>query len=263
MKWSRQVGIVIVLSFLFILGVQSGFSATPILPCDATRATGIGAMTFIDGNGKPVTITSVTPKTATATTPAYCEVKGVRWPLDPFVIALPDSWVGRYWQTGNGGAAGALGNITTGISRSYVSASGSGGHDLSKEAGVPDFKVFYPPGDPVAEVKLADYCFGSVHLTKLLALDMIKAYYGANKRPTFSYYSSCSTGGRQGLIEAQRYPNYFDGYVIGAPAHFFSTGVQGRVWESQVLSSDPWICNRRFIAAKTSSSGVQGNEQVR
>jgi hypothetical protein len=67
---------------------------------------GIGAIHFTDGNDKAVTITSVTPKPATATTPVYCEVKGYRLPMDLFVIGLPDAWSGRYWQTGNGGAAG-------------------------------------------------------------------------------------------------------------------------------------------------------------
>jgi hypothetical protein len=250
MRLSKLFAVVFILLFSFVLSVGSGFCAIPIVTCDPTRATGIGAIPFTDGNGNPVTITSVTPKTATATMPAYCEVKGYRWPLDLFVVALPDSWLGRYWQTGNGGAAGALGNINTGISRGYVAVSGSGGHDVSQEVGMPDFKVFYPPGDPAAEAKLADYCYGSVHLTKLLALDIIKAYYGADKKPTFSYYNSCSTGGRQGLIEAQRYEDDFDGLVIGAPAHYFSTGVQGRVWESQVLSSDPWTATGGTLRPK-------------
>jgi hypothetical protein len=246
----KLVGAEIIVFLSFVLSTVSGFCVNPILACDPTRATGIGAISFTDGNGNPVHITSVSPKEATSATPAYCEVKGYRWPLDLFIIALPNSWMGRYWQTGNGGAAGALGRITTGISRGYLSASGSGGHDVSQEAGLSDFQVFYPPDDPVAKAKLSDYCFGSVHLTKLLALDMIKAYYGADKKPTYSYYNSCSTGGRQGLIEAQRYPKDFDGLVIGAPAHYFSTGVQGRVWESQVLTSDPWTATGSSLAPK-------------
>lgn len=250
MRIDKLVGVIVIVFFSSIMSITSGFCAEPCLECDPTLTMGIGAISFTDGNGNPVTITSVEPKAATATTPAYCEVKGYRWPLDLFIIALPDSWTGRYWQTGNGGAGGRLGNIITGISRGYVSASGSGGHDVSQEVGVPDFKVFYPPGDPVAEAKLDDYGFGSVHLTKLLALDMIKAYYGADEEPTYSYYNSCSTGGRQGLIEAQRYEEDFDGLVIGAPAHYFSTGVQGRVWESQILTSDPWTATGGSLAPK-------------
>ena len=252
MRLGKSAGAAVVILFTFALNMASVFCINPIMACDPTRATGIGAVSFTDGNGNPVHITSVLLKAATSTTPAYCEIRGYRWPLDPFIIALPDSWTGRYWQTGNGGAAGALGSITAGINRGYVSASGSGGHDMSREAGLSDFQVFYPPDDPVARAKLCDYCFGSVHLTKLLALEIIKAYYGSDKQPAYSYYNSCSTGGRQGLIEAQRYPQDFDGLVIGAPAHYFSTGVQGRVWESQELSSDPWTATGGSLAPKLS-----------
>jgi hypothetical protein len=62
-----------------LLFVGMGFCADPfkpILTCDSTPGTGIGAKSFIDGNGNAATITSVTPKPATATTPTYCEVKG-------------------------------------------------------------------------------------------------------------------------------------------------------------------------------------------
>jgi hypothetical protein len=236
-----------------LLFVGMGFCADPfkpILTCDSTPGTGIGAKSFIDGNGNAATITSVTPKPATATTPTYCEVKGYRWPMDLFVVALPDSWSGRYFQVGNGGAAGSLGNISNGVQRGYVSASGSGGHDLSQEVGLPTFKFAYPPGDPVADGKLDDYCYGSVHLTKLLALDMIKAYYGADKKPTYSYYNACSTGGRQGLLEAQRYPGDFDGLVIGAPVHYLSRITQRGVWERQALASDPWIATGGDVLPK-------------
>ena len=172
--------------------------------------------------------------------------------MDLFIVALPDSWSGTYWQTGNGGAAGSLGNISTGVQRGYVSASGSGGHDVSQEVGMPTFQFAYPPGDPAADGKLDDYCYGSVHLTKLLALDMIKAYYGADKKPALSYYNSCSTGGRQGLLEAQRYPQDFDGLVIGAPVHYLSHITQRGVWERQALASDPWTATGGTILPKLS-----------
>ena len=227
-----------------------GLCANPIIACDPTRATGIGAIPFIDGNGKAATITSVTPKSATPTTPAYCEVKGYRYPMDLFIVALPDSWGGTYWQTGNGGAAGSLGSISTGVQRGYVSASGSGGHDVSQEVGMPTFQFAYPPTDPAAHMKLDDYCYGSVHLTKLLALDMIKAYYGPTKKPVRSYYNSCSTGGRQGLLEAQRYPKDFDGLVIGAPVNYLSHITQRGVWERQALASDPWTATGGTVLPK-------------
>jgi hypothetical protein len=250
MKLQKQTVLILIALLVTFVSAGLGVCATPLIPCDPTRTTGIGAIHFTDGNGKAVTITSVAPKSATSTTPAYCEVKGYRWPMDLFIVALPDSWSGTYWQTGNGGAAGSLGSITTGVQRGYVSASGSGGHDVSQEVGMPTFQFAYPPTDPAAHYKLDDYCFNSVHLTKLLALTMVKAYYGTTTKPVRSYYNSCSTGGRQGLLEAQRYPTDFDGLVIGAPVHYLSHITQRGVWERQALASDPWTATGGTILPK-------------
>jgi feruloyl esterase len=81
---------------------------------------------------------------------------------------------------------------------------------------------------------------------------MIKAYYGPAKNPVRSYYNSCSTGGRQGLLEAQRYPQDFDGLVIGAPVHYLSHITQRGVWERQALASDPWTATGGTILPKLS-----------
>jgi hypothetical protein len=250
MKLRQQVIPIFLALLVILVSAGSGMCAGPIMTCDPTRTTGIGAAHFTDGNGKAVTITSVTPKSATSNTPAYCEVKGYRYPLDLFIIALPDSWSGTYWQTGNGGAAGSLGSITTGVQRGYVSVSGSGGHDVSQEVGLPTFQFAYPPTDTAAHMKIDDYCYGSIHLTKLLALDMTKAYYGAGAKPVRSYYNSCSTGGRQGLLEAQRYPTDFDGLVIGSPVHYLSHITQRGVWERQALASDPWTATGGNVLPK-------------
>jgi hypothetical protein len=98
MRFRKEV--IVVISFLLVMIVLSGNQGfcqpfTPILDCDSTPVTGIGAQSFTDGNGNAVTITSVTHVDAVDTTPAYCEVKGTRLPQDPFIIALPDSWGGE------------------------------------------------------------------------------------------------------------------------------------------------------------------------
>jgi hypothetical protein len=252
MRYQKEVVVSLCVAFMIAFSGNLGLcqAPPPLVPSLSCDPAGIGAQTFIDGNGNGVTITAVTHFSAAGSTPAYCEVRGYRWPLDLFIVALPDSWGGTYWQTGNGGAAGALGSIATGVQRGYVSASGSGGHDVSQEVGMPTFQFAYPPGDPAAEGKLEDYCTGSVHLTKLLALDMIKAYYGSDVKPARSYYNSCSTGGRQGLIEAQRFPDDFDGLVIGAPVHYLSHITQRGVWERQALASDPWTATGGTILPK-------------
>ena len=67
-------------------------------------------------------------------------------------------------------------------------------------------------GNPVA---IVDFAYAGMHKTTLLAKALIKAYYGQG--PKFSYYSGCSDGGREGLHEVQRFPEDFDGAVVGAP----------------------------------------------
>jgi feruloyl esterase len=256
MRIPRIGYLVLLAGVLCVAWMGQGLCAVPVLTCDSA---GIGAVAFTDENGNSVQITSVTPKTSGSV--SYCEVKGVRWPLDPFIVALPDSWGGTYWQTGNGGAAGSLGSITNGISRGYVAASGSGGHDANVggpeghydgATWVPDptFRFAYPPGNAAADGKVLDYCTGSVHVTKLLVLDMIEAYYGKGVQPDRSYYNACSTGGRQGLIEAQRFPNDFDGLVIGAPVHYLSRITQRGVWERQALAIDPWTATGGTVLPK-------------
>ena len=66
--------------------------------------------------------------------------------------------------------------------------------------------------------KIVDFSYRAVHEMTVKAKAVITAFYG--RGPRLSYWNGCSTGGRQGLMEAQRYPEDFDGIVAGAPANF-------------------------------------------
>ena len=170
---------------------------------------------------------------------AYCEVRGVRF-YDPFILRLPASadWNGRYYQTGNGGAGGSIDvdGINSGLLAGFAAAGASGGHDGSLP--FPLFLWAYPPSDPVAQQKVDDYCFGSVHETSVLAKEIIAAYYCSEGGPEYAYYNSCSTGGRQGLIEVQRYPDDFDGLLVGAPVNNLVRITHVGVWRGQALLGD-------------------------
>jgi hypothetical protein len=128
-------------------------------------------------------------------------------------------------MVGGGGWAGviSLGPMDTAVRNGYATTSTDTGHNAQKEPGA---SFAYPSGtNPYASRKLIDHGYMAVHETALLAKKMIRLYYGAN--PMHSYWVGCSTGGRQGLMEAQRYPEDFDGYVIGAPV-LNLTGLQGK-----------------------------------
>ncbi|GHC83376.1 tannase/feruloyl esterase family alpha/beta hydrolase [Novosphingobium pokkalii] len=146
----------------------------------------------------------------------YCQVSGTIAPAIRFEVRLPlDGWTQRYLQTGCGGLCGNL-RIDAGKAEgcapvtdgSIVLASTDMGHQGMDTAW---------GNDPQ---KRRDFAERGVHVTALAAKALIKAFYGRD--PRYSYFSGCSDGGREALIEAQRYPQDFDGIAAGAPALNFT-----------------------------------------
>jgi feruloyl esterase len=108
---------------------------------------------------------------------------------------------------GNGGyAGGALPAASSDVSAGYATAVTDTGHSAT------DASAFY--NNRIAEI---DYGYRAVHLTALLAKQITNRITGS--APNYSYFNGCSTGGRQALMSAQRYPNDFDGVIAGSPAH--------------------------------------------
>jgi hypothetical protein len=157
------------------------------------------------------------------------------------MIKLPTDWNGNYFQGGNGGLAGSLyeSELDYGLVRGYTAASASGGYDVTDENMEGGKFGFYDPVlNPNAEEKLDGYCFASVHKMNVLAKQVIKSYYC--RQPRYAYYKGCSTGGRQGMIEAQRYPDDFDGILAGAPAVYITKITMRDIWQAQNVLELPW-----------------------
>jgi feruloyl esterase len=190
----------------FFLVCAGAAFAAPVIDCAAMATKSFGA---------DVKIESAKSVAAAANLPAHCEIKGVIWPEAKFVVKLPTEWNERFQMVGNGGWAGTITTaaVDAAVRLGYASTSTDTGHDAAKEPGA----IFALKSDsnPNALRKVVDHGYLAVHETALLAKRMIRAYYGADAK--YSYWVGCSTGGRQGLMEAQRYPEDFDGYVIGAP----------------------------------------------
>jgi feruloyl esterase len=85
--------------------------------------------------------------------------------------------------------------------------------------------------------KVIDFGYRAIHEMTVKAKAIIKAFYG--KAPRFSYFNSCSNGGRQALMEAQRYPEDYDGIIAGAPANDWTHLMLNAAYISQVTLSDP------------------------
>jgi hypothetical protein len=148
----------------------------------------------------------------------FCRILGQVQPEIRFEVALPAAWNGRLFMIGNGGYAGenleAPGRVNTRnemVGLGFVFTQTNTGHDAAQE----------PLGTfAVNSQKLFDYAFRAVHVTAETAKRVSAAYYGS--APKRSYFQGCSTGGRQALIAAQRFPNDFDGISAGAPVLDFT-----------------------------------------
>lgn len=185
--------------------------------------------------GAEVKIDSATLVAATATVPEHCDVRGVILPEARFAVKLPTNWNNRFYMVGGGGFAGQLSlpQMNPGLQKGYATATTDTGHDAAKEP----LGTFAErrADNPKADRKKLDYAYLAVHNTAVLAKQIIHAYYG--EQPKYSYWVGCSTGGRQGLMEAQRYPADFDGYLIGAPVLKIShEGIRG-IWNAQAVSA--------------------------
>ncbi len=172
---------------------------------------------------------------ATADVPQHCRITGVIAPEVAFEIHLPERWNQRFYMTGNGGLAGDALDGPVNAERAaalvngFVTARTNTGHDARKE----------PSGTFVLSnpQKAIDYAYRAVHVTAETAKKFATDYYG--QPITFSYWNSCSNGGRQGLLEAQRYPDDFDGIVANAPWVDQTGFTLGAVWNQQAITATP------------------------
>ena len=168
--------------------------------------------------------------------PSHCRVTGLIAPEIAFEVSLPEKWNGRFYMIGNGGHAGEAlddaGRVSqrnAALQLGFAFAQTNTGHDSRKEPGG-TFVMSNPQ-------KAIDYAYRAVHLTAVTAKDVTKDYYG--KAISKSYWNSCSNGGRQGLLEAQRYPEDFDGIVANAPWVDQTGFTIGAMWNQKALSEAP------------------------
>ena len=167
--------------------------------------------------------------------PAFCRVTATLRPTSDsdihIEVWLPASgWNGRLEAVGNGGLAGSIGEdaMAGALLAGYATAGTDTGHTGTPSTG--DWALGHPE-------KIIDFGWRSVHLMTVEAKALISAYYGAPAK--YSYWNGCSEGGAQGLSEAQRFPEDYDGILAGAPANYFVHLQAGGNWISQAIHEDP------------------------
>jgi feruloyl esterase len=168
-----------------------------------------------------------------ANLPSFCRVTATLTPSNDSDIKievwLPStSWNGKYQAVGNGGWAGTISYtaLATAVERGYATSSTDTGH----VGGRGTFALDHPE-------KLIDYAYRSEHEMALKSKSVIETFYGSPIR--YAYWVGCSTGGKQGLTEAQRYPNDFDGIVAGAPANYMIHLHAWSLWVYQAVHKTP------------------------
>jgi feruloyl esterase len=192
--------------------------------------------------------------------PAFCRVMATLTPSSDSDIKievwLPVSgWNNDFQAIGNGGWNGTMGYgpLAEGVKKGFATA----GTDTGHEGGSASFAMGHPE-------KLTDFAYRAVHEMTVTAKAIIQNFYGA--APRYSYWNGCSTGGRQGLKEAQKFPADFDGIVAGAPANYQTHLHVWSVWVAQEMNKTPdsylppeklAVLHKAVVAACDANDGVK------
>ncbi|HXC94067.1 MAG TPA: tannase/feruloyl esterase family alpha/beta hydrolase [Edaphobacter sp.] len=175
------------------------------------------------------TLENGTPGAPLMKLPEFCRVAGTISPVKDsligFEVWMPvTGWNHRLMAVGNGGFSGApwVRFMGGALRNGYATAGTDTGH--KGEVGDASFALGHPE-------KVVDFGYRSVHQTTLKAKAIIEAFYGA--LATKAYWDGCSSGGKEGLMEAQRYPADYDGIIAGAPANNWERLSASGVWIGQ------------------------------
>jgi len=206
-----------------------GLSSMTIANGAVTLAQTVRAGEFRPPAGRVVGTASAAD--AYAQLPEFCRVAATLKPSPrsgiKIEVWLPmTGWNGRLQVVGNGGFAGTISYaaMARALAAGYATASTDTGH-----VGPVPAKAYEN------EDVIIDYAHRAVHETAAAAKAVVKTFAG--NAPTFSYFNGCSTGGRQAMTAAQRYPSDFDGIIAGAPAMYASRQFAGQIWIWQATST--------------------------
>ncbi|MBS1842264.1 MAG: tannase/feruloyl esterase family alpha/beta hydrolase [Acidobacteria bacterium] len=139
------------------------------------------------------------------------------------------NWNLKFQAHGNGGFAGDIDyvHLATSILSGYATANTSTGHSAS------GIDASWALGHPE---KVTDFGYRAVHVMTVVAKEVIRAFYRSG--PMTSYFLGCSNGGRQALMEAQRFPEDYNGILAGAPANYWTHLLSSGIWNMQALTND-------------------------
>lgn len=193
--------------------------------------------------------------------PQFCRVIAHSHPAADSDIVIEvwlpaTGWNAKLQGLGNGGFAGTVpyASLAASIKRGYAAVGTDTGH-------VGGDKAAWALGHPE---KVTDFGYRAIHEMTAVAKTVVRAFYGNPAQ--HSYFLGCSTGGRQGLMEAQRFPEDYDGILSGAPAHNWTHLLTSALWSMQVLGNDPegFIPRTKWKAVEAAvNSACDANDGVK
>ena len=152
---------------------------------------------------------------APANMPAHCRVRLVLTPTSDSLINMElwmptKNWNGKFMGAGNGGFAGSIQGVNSEMPQALRLGYATAGTDTGHQESGGNWAIGHPE-------KMIDFGYRSTHEMTLKAKQIIKAFY--DRDPKYSYFKGCSTGGRMALMEAQRYPDDYNGIIAGSLAN--------------------------------------------
>jgi hypothetical protein len=178
-----------------------------------------------------------TSRTATVLVP-FCRLEVYADPVPrshiEFEVWLPAraSWNGRYLGIGAGGSMGAINtnDMADGVNRGFASVATNNGHRSPGPRDGNEWALRAPE-------RIVDFGHRANHIATGAGKAMVQAYYG--RLPQFAYFFGCSQGGHKGMMEAERYPEDFDGIVAGAPVYSWVNEMTQQAWNVRALTETP------------------------
>jgi hypothetical protein len=215
----KSIGLMapIVAALILLALLPSPAAAKPMRPADCSRLLSLKLGNTI--------ITDATIIPAKGEMPEYCRVQGGLETVILFEVSMPTSvWNEKLLYVGGAGYNGSVPELTDALARGYAAAGSDTGHRGFHW----DASAMY--NNPQSQV---NYAHRATHLVAVLSKEIIKSYYGSPAKR--SYFCGCSNGGKMALMEAERYPEDFDGIVGGGPVVDRTKGMMMFVWTQRAL----------------------------
>jgi feruloyl esterase len=240
MKRAETMGLVRRMGFLIAMGgIAAIGGATSVLAADACAALKdlkIAATTITAAESVPAGTYTAGDTKSYPNLPAFCRVTATISPVQDSAIRvemwLPqDGWKGVFEGTGTGGFGGRFiyPALASGLREGYAAINSDEGTTPATALSA-DNLIGHPE-------KWRDWGFRSAHLMTAAGKQIAQAFYG--KEPAHAYFSGCSTGGQQALIEAQLFPSDYDGIVAGSPVVNRTHVHAAFIWDYQAAHRTP------------------------